>query len=50
MKICITLDIDIEESGYSNEDELKDNLVDFTRDLIINGAENEEGFQRQCWH
>ncbi|MCM1362620.1 MAG: hypothetical protein NC235_12055 [Clostridiales bacterium] len=42
MKICITLDIDVEESGYTDEDALKDNLLDFARDLIINGAENEE--------
>lgn len=41
LKICIYLDIDVEESGYTDEDELKDNLLDFTRDLIINGAENE---------
>lgn len=29
------------KSGYTDEDELKDNLLDFARDLIINGAENE---------
>ncbi|MGN0593988.1 MAG: hypothetical protein ACI4I6_02410 [Hominimerdicola sp.] len=41
MKISIVLDIDVQESGYT-EDDLKDNIVDFTRDLIINGADNEE--------
>ena len=42
MKISITLDIDIQETGYKNDDEFKDNIVDFSRSLIINGAENEE--------
>lgn len=42
MKISVVLNIDVQESGYANEDELKDNIVDFARDLIINGAENEE--------
>lgn len=42
MKIYITLDIDVDESGYTDEDEIKDNLVDFVSNLIINGAENEE--------
>ena len=42
MKVYITLDIDIQETGYTYEDEFKDNIVDFARNLIINGAENEE--------
>lgn len=42
MKISITLDVDVEETGYKNKDEFKDNIVEFSRDLIINGAENEE--------
>ena len=41
MKLSVELDIDIQESGYT-EDDLKDNIVDFVHDLIINGAENEE--------
>lgn len=41
MKISITLDVDVEETGYKNEDEFKDNIVEFSRNLIINGAENE---------
>lgn len=42
MKITITIDIDPIASGYADEDDLKDNITDFARDLIINGAENEE--------
>ena len=42
MKISIILDVDAQESGYANEGELKDNIVDFARDLIINGADYEE--------
>lgn len=42
MKISIILEIDIQETGYKSEDDFKDNIVDFSRDLIINGAENEE--------
>lgn len=41
MKLTITIDVGIAESGYESEDSLKDNIVDFTRDLIINGAESE---------
>ena len=41
MKLIMEVDIDLEESGL-NEDEVKDNIVDFTKDLLINGAENEE--------
>lgn len=42
MKITITIDVNAQETGYLDDDELKDNIVDFARDLIINGAENEE--------
>lgn len=42
MKISIHIDVDILASGYNNEDELKDNIIDFAKDLIINGAETEE--------
>lgn len=40
MKLQIIIDIDPEESGYSSEDVLKDNVVEFARDLIVNGADN----------
>lgn len=42
MKIQITIDVNAQETGYRDDDELKDNIVDFARDLMINGAENEE--------
>lgn len=42
MKITITIDVNAQETGYLDDDELKDNIVDFARDLLINGAENEE--------
>lgn len=42
MKITITIDVNAQETGYLDDDELKDNIVDFAHDLIINGAENEE--------
>ena len=41
MRIDIRIDVDVIESGFSSEDEIKDNLVDFTRDLLNNGAENQ---------
>lgn len=41
MRLIITVDIDIDESGL-NEDEVKDNLVEFTKDLLIIGAEEQE--------
>lgn len=41
MRIDIRIDVDVKESGFSSEDEIKDNLVDFTRDLLNNGAENQ---------
>lgn len=37
MRLVITADIDLEESGL-NEDEVKDNIVEFARDLLIIGA------------
>lgn len=39
MRINIVIDVDVRESGFNNEDEIKDNIVDFTRDLLNNGAE-----------
>lgn len=41
MILAITVDIDTKESGL-NEDELKDNIIDFTRDLLIIGAEEQK--------
>lgn len=41
MRLVITVDIDVVESGL-DEDQVKDNIVDFTRDLLINGAEEQE--------
>jgi hypothetical protein len=44
LKLTITVEIDIEESNLS-EDEVKDNIIDFTNDLLTNGAaENEIAF------
>lgn len=37
MRLNIVVDIDIEESGLI-EDEVKDDIVSFTKDLLINGA------------
>lgn len=37
MQLTITVDIDTKESGLS-EDELKDNIIGFTKDLLIIGA------------
>lgn len=42
MILTITIDVGARESGYESEKELKDNIVDFTRNLLINGAESEE--------
>ncbi len=42
MKISITMEVDAVASGYADEDALKDSIIDFARDLIIHGAENEE--------
>ena len=38
MRIKLTIDVDSGESGL-NEDEVKDNIVQFSKDLIIIGAE-----------
>lgn len=35
MRINIVIDIDVRESGFSSEDEIKDNIVDFTRIYLI---------------
>lgn len=42
MILTVKIDVDIKESGYESEKDLKDNIVDFTRNLLINGAESEE--------
>lgn len=41
MRINLTIDVDCEESGLE-EDSVKDNIVDFTVDLLLNGAVREE--------
>ena len=41
MKISITIDVDAKTSGYANDDDLRDNIINFSRSLIINGAEEE---------
>ncbi len=41
MRLVIVVDIDIEESGL-NEDAVKDNIIEFTEDLLINGATEQE--------
>jgi len=41
MRMIIKIDIDCEESGL-NEDDVKDDIVDFARDLLINGADYKE--------
>ncbi|MDE7423770.1 MAG: hypothetical protein K2N51_08775 [Lachnospiraceae bacterium] len=41
MELTITVDVDLKQSGLSG-DELKDNIIDFTKDLLINGAEEQE--------
>lgn len=38
MKLIIEVDIDVEESGLE-EDEIKDDIINFTRDFLIIGAE-----------
>lgn len=42
MKIHITIDVDSVGSGYKSDDDIKDNIVEFTRDLVINGADEQE--------
>lgn len=41
MRINIVIDVDVRESDFNNEDEIKDNIVDFTKDLLNSGAENQ---------
>lgn len=41
MRLIITVDIDLEESGL-NSDEIKDDIVQFTKDLLIIGASERE--------
>lgn len=41
MRLVITVDIDVKESGLDS-DEVKDNIVQFTRDLLVNGAGEQE--------
>lgn len=41
MKLTIVVDVDIEESGL-DEDNIKDNIIDFAKDLIIVGAAEQE--------
>lgn len=41
MRLVITVDVDLEESGL-NPDEVKDDIVQFTRDLLIIGASEQE--------
>lgn len=40
MRLKIVVDIDIEESGLI-EDEVKDNIIQFTKDLLILGADKQ---------
>lgn len=41
MRLIITVDVDMEGSGL-NPDEVKDNIVQFTRDLLVIGASEQE--------
>lgn len=41
MKLNIVVDVDIEESGLQ-EEQIKNNIVDFTRDLLIIGGATQE--------
>jgi len=41
MRLIITVDVDVEESGL-NPDDVKDDIVQFTRDLLIIGASEQE--------
>ncbi len=41
MRLVITVDIDLEESGL-NPEEVKENIVQFTKDLLILGASEQE--------
>lgn len=41
MRLVITVDVDLEESGL-NPDEVKDNIVQFAEDLLVIGASEQE--------
>lgn len=41
MRLVITADVDLEESGL-NPDEVKDDIVQFARDLLVIGASEQE--------
>ena len=41
MRLIITVDVDLEGSGL-NPDNVKDDMVQFTRDLLIIGASEQE--------
>lgn len=41
MKVSITIDVDAKASCYIDDDDLKNNIVIFSRDLILNGAVEE---------
>lgn len=41
MRLLIAVDIDIEESGL-NPDEIKKDIVQFTRNLLVIGAEEQQ--------
>lgn len=40
MRLMITVDIDLKESGLS-EHEVKDNVIEFARDLLTIGADEQ---------
>lgn len=40
MVLDIKVEIDTDESGL-DEEEIKDNIIDFTRELLVNGATEE---------
>lgn len=41
MRLVITVDIDLEESGL-NPEEVEENIVQFTKDLLTLGASEQE--------
>lgn len=41
MELRIAVDVDLEESGLE-EEEVKDNIISFTRDLLVVGAAEQE--------
>lgn len=40
MRLVITVDVDVKESGL-NAEKIKENITQFTRDLLIIGAEEQ---------